>query len=63
MKIVKQQNPDGSIQVARANVYNKVVPFVPFTKLVDESIKGTHDGTHARPAPRPVAQPRGFWPF
>ena len=27
---------------------NKVVPFVPFTKLVDESIKGTHDGTRAR---------------
>jgi len=45
LKIVKQQNPDGSIRVARSNVYNKVVPFVPFTKLVDESIKGTHDGT------------------
>ena len=48
LKIVKQQNPDGSIQVARANVYNKVVPFVPFTKLVEESIRGTHDGTRAR---------------
>jgi hypothetical protein len=35
----------GSIRVARLNVYNKVVPFVPFTKLVEESIKGTHDGT------------------
>jgi protein-L-isoaspartate(D-aspartate) O-methyltransferase len=45
LKIVKQQNPDGSIRVARSNVYNKVVPFVPFTKLVDESIKGSHDGT------------------
>jgi protein-L-isoaspartate(D-aspartate) O-methyltransferase len=63
LKIVKQQNPDGSIRVARSNVYNKVVPFVPFTKLVDESIKGTHDGSPARPAPRPVAQPKGFWPF
>jgi hypothetical protein len=31
--------------VARSNVYNKVVPFVPFTKPVDESIEGTHDGT------------------
>ena len=45
LKIVKQQNPDGSIRVARSNVYNKVVPFVPFTKLVDELIKGSHDGT------------------
>jgi protein-L-isoaspartate(D-aspartate) O-methyltransferase len=45
LKIVKQLNPDGSIRVARSNVYNKVVPFVPFTKLVDESIKGSHDGT------------------
>jgi protein-L-isoaspartate(D-aspartate) O-methyltransferase len=45
LKIVKQQNPDGSIRVARSNVYNKVVPFVPFTKLVEESIKGTYDGT------------------
>jgi len=44
LKIVKQQNPDGSIRVARSNVYNKVVPFVPFTKLQGEVIKGTHDG-------------------
>jgi len=48
LKIVKQQSPDGSIRVARSNVYNKVVPFVPFTKLVDEAIKGTHDGTRPR---------------
>jgi protein-L-isoaspartate(D-aspartate) O-methyltransferase len=44
LKVVKQQNPDGSIRVARSNVYNKVVPFVPFTKLQGEVIKGTHDG-------------------
>jgi protein-L-isoaspartate(D-aspartate) O-methyltransferase len=44
LKVVKQQQPDGSIRVARSNVYNKVVPFVPFTKLVDEKVKGTHDG-------------------
>jgi hypothetical protein len=36
---------DGSIRVARSNVYNKVVRCVPFNKLVDESIKGTRDGT------------------
>src|SRR6266576_65903 len=44
LKVVKQQQPDGSIRVARSNVYNKVVPFVPFTKMVDENVKGTHDG-------------------
>src|SRR4051794_13993033 len=44
LKVVKQQQPDGSIRVARSNVYNKVVPFVPFTKLVDDKVKGTHDG-------------------
>src|SRR5215467_11229462 len=49
LKIVKQQSPDGSIRVARSNVYNKVVPFVAFTKLVDDKIKGTHDGSRSRP--------------
>ena len=44
LKIVKQQAPDGSVRVARSNVYNKVVPFVPFTKLQGEVVKGTHDG-------------------
>jgi len=41
LKIIKQQSPDGSIRVARRS-------FVPFTKLVEESVKGTHDGTRAR---------------
>ena len=41
---MKQQAPDGVIRVARSNLYNKVVPFVPFTKLDGEAIKGTHDG-------------------
>jgi protein-L-isoaspartate(D-aspartate) O-methyltransferase len=45
LKVVKQQQPDSSIRVARSNVYNKVVPFVPFTKMVDENVKGTHDGS------------------
>jgi protein-L-isoaspartate(D-aspartate) O-methyltransferase len=44
LKVVKQQSADGAIRVARSNVYNKVVPFVPFTKLDGEAIKGTHDG-------------------
>src|SRR5215510_12668191 len=33
LKVVKQQAPDGTLRVARSNVYNKVVPFVAFTKL------------------------------
>ena len=44
LKVVKQQQADGAIRVARANVYNKVVPFVPFTKLVEDTVRGTHDG-------------------
>jgi len=45
LKVIKQQAADGSIRVARSNVYNKVVPFVAFTKLDGEAIKGTHDGS------------------
>ena len=65
LKIVKQQNPDGSIRVVRSNVYNKVVPFVAFTKLVDDKIAGTHDSSRsAGPVPNPAPQqPKGFWPF
>jgi protein-L-isoaspartate(D-aspartate) O-methyltransferase len=44
LKVVKQQGPDGSIRVARSNVYNKVVPVVAFTKLDGDAVKGTHDG-------------------
>jgi protein-L-isoaspartate(D-aspartate) O-methyltransferase len=61
LKVVKQQQGDGSIRVVRSNVYNKVVPFVPFTKLVDDKVSGTHD---ARRGPAPAPQPsRSFWPF
>jgi protein-L-isoaspartate(D-aspartate) O-methyltransferase len=44
LKIVKQQGEDGSIRVVRSNVYDKVVPFVPFSRPDGEAIKGTHDG-------------------
>jgi protein-L-isoaspartate(D-aspartate) O-methyltransferase len=64
LKIVKQQNADGSIRVARSNVYNKVVPFVAFTKLDGERVKGTHDSTRGRTPAPPGAPPTSrFWPF
>ncbi|MEA2987761.1 MAG: protein-L-isoaspartate(D-aspartate) O-methyltransferase [Alphaproteobacteria bacterium] len=64
LKVVKQQNPDGSIRVARSNVYNKVVPFVAFTKLVEDKVTGTHDSSRRSPTPAPAPQqPKGFWPF
>jgi len=45
LKVVKQQNSDGSFAVARSDIYNgRFVPFVPFTKLEGDAIKGTHNG-------------------
>lgn len=44
LKVVKQQAADGSINVVRSDIYNgRVVPFVPFTKLVGDKIIGTHN--------------------
>ncbi len=44
LKIIKEQAPDGTINVARSDIYNgKVVPFVPFTKLEGDAISGTHN--------------------
>ena len=44
LKVVKEQAPDGNFQVARSDIYGgKIVPFVPFTKLEDGTIKGTHN--------------------
>lgn len=44
LKVVKTQADDGSITVARSDIYGgKIVPFVPFTKLEGDSIKGTHN--------------------
>ena len=44
LKVMKQQKADGSIQVARSNVYNGATPFVPFTKLDGDVVKGVHAG-------------------
>jgi protein-L-isoaspartate(D-aspartate) O-methyltransferase len=44
LKVLKTQGADGEITVARSDIYNgKVVPFVPFTKLEGDAIKGNHN--------------------
>jgi protein-L-isoaspartate(D-aspartate) O-methyltransferase len=44
LKVVKNQAEDGTITVARSDIYGgKIVPFVPFTKLEGDTIKGTHN--------------------
>jgi len=45
LKVIKKQQPDGSFNIARSDIYNgKIVPFVPFTKLEGGAVVGTHDG-------------------
>jgi protein-L-isoaspartate(D-aspartate) O-methyltransferase len=45
LKVIKQQATDGTITVARSDIYNgRIVPFVPFTALAGDVIKGTHNG-------------------
>ncbi len=44
LKVIKAQEADGSINVARSDIYNgRIVPFVPFTKLEGDKIVGTHN--------------------
>jgi protein-L-isoaspartate(D-aspartate) O-methyltransferase len=43
LKVLKEET-DGQIAVKRSDIYNgRPVPFVPFTKLEGEAIKGTHN--------------------
>jgi protein-L-isoaspartate(D-aspartate) O-methyltransferase len=45
LKVVKRREPDGSLTVARSDIYGgTVIPFVPFTRMEDGVIKGTHNG-------------------
>lgn len=45
LKIDKIVNADQTVTVRRADIYNgRPVPFVPFTKLEGDVIKGTHNG-------------------
>lgn len=44
LKVIKEKGPDGEIKVTRSDIYGgRIVPFVPFTKLEGEEIKGTHN--------------------
>jgi len=44
LRVVKEQAADGNFTIARSDIYNgRVVPFVPFTKLEGDVIKGTHN--------------------
>jgi protein-L-isoaspartate(D-aspartate) O-methyltransferase len=43
LKVVKEAAAGGQIAVKRSDIYNgRPVPFVPFTKLQGDAIKGTH---------------------
>jgi protein-L-isoaspartate(D-aspartate) O-methyltransferase len=44
LKVAKEQQEDGTLTVARTDIYRgRIVPFVPFTKLEGDVIKGTHN--------------------
>jgi protein-L-isoaspartate(D-aspartate) O-methyltransferase len=44
LKVEKTVGTDGSVAVKRTDIYKgRIVPFVPFTKLEGDSIKGTHN--------------------
>jgi protein-L-isoaspartate(D-aspartate) O-methyltransferase len=43
LKVLKEEGAGGQIGVKRSDIYNgRPVPFVPFTKLEGETVKGTH---------------------
>lgn len=44
LKVEKAVADDNTITVKRSDIYKgKIVPFVPFTKLDGDAIKGTHN--------------------
>ena len=44
LKVVKEEAAAGQIAVRRSDIYNgRPVPFVPFTKMEGDGIKGTHN--------------------
>jgi protein-L-isoaspartate(D-aspartate) O-methyltransferase len=46
LRVMKEQAADGNFTVSRSDIYNgRILPFVPFTKLEDGEIKGTHNNS------------------
>jgi protein-L-isoaspartate(D-aspartate) O-methyltransferase len=44
LRVVKEASAEGQVAIKRSDIYNgRPVPFVPFTKLQDDAIKGTHN--------------------
>ena len=43
LKVEKNVGADGAVSVARSDIFNKIVPFVPFTKLEGDAIQGNHN--------------------
>jgi protein-L-isoaspartate(D-aspartate) O-methyltransferase len=44
LRVTRQTDKDGNVTVARSDIYNgRIVPFVPFTSLVGDEVKGTHN--------------------
>jgi protein-L-isoaspartate(D-aspartate) O-methyltransferase len=44
LKVVKQVDGDGNVSVVRSDIYNgRIIPFVPFTSLVNGKVRGTHN--------------------
>jgi protein-L-isoaspartate(D-aspartate) O-methyltransferase len=49
LKVIKEEAANQQVAVKRSDIYNgRPVPFVPFTKLEGEEIKGTHNGGGGR---------------
>ena len=45
LKVVKQLGADGNFTVARSDIYHgSIINFVPFTKLENGTVQGTHSG-------------------
>ena len=44
LKVLKEEGAGGQLAVKRSDIYaGRPVPFVPFTKLEGDTIKGTHN--------------------
>ena len=44
LKVDAKVGPDGAVTIARSDIYGGMdIPFVPFTRLDGDIIKGTHN--------------------